>query len=283
MCYNPYQLKELHPYTGEPQHVPCGKCPECKARIISGWSFRLMQEERVSTAAYFVTLTYDTHAVPFAPSGYMTLNKADVQKFMKRLRKRSTGEKPLKYFAVGEYGTKGWRPHYHLILFNAQPADIVYAWSLDGKPIGNVHFGQVSEASVGYTLKYIMKEGRIPLHRNDDRVPEFRIMSKGLGLSYISMEIIKWHHADLLNRMYLPLKDGKKIAMPRYYKDWIYLDPFERQSIADHLVKETQLRQEEFLAAMHARYGEHATSIIRQNQVAASKKIQADAAKRKDL
>ena len=34
--------------------------------------------------------------------------------------------------------------------------------------------------------------------------------------------MIKWHKNDLTNRMYVPIKDGKKIAMPRYYKEKIY-------------------------------------------------------------
>lgn len=42
-----------------------------------------------------------------------------------------------------------------------------------------------------------------------------------------------WHHADELNRMYLNLKDGKKAAMPRYYKEKIY-DYWQRQRIANH-------------------------------------------------
>jgi len=33
-----------------------------------------------------------------------------------------------------------------------------------------------------------------------------------------------WHIADHENRMYCNLTDGKKIAMPRYYKQKIYTD-----------------------------------------------------------
>lgn len=37
-------------------------------------------------------------------------------------------------------------------------------------------------------------------------------------------KIVEWHKADLDNRMYLPIEDGKKIAMPRYYKLKLYSD-----------------------------------------------------------
>lgn len=188
-CYNPYQLKELHPHTGELQFVPCGKCPPCRKRIASAWSIRLVEHGKEYPDSQFVTLTYDNAHVPISPARYMTLNKADVQNFMKRLRKRTPLR--LSYFAVGEYGGKTLRPHYHLIMYNAQPDDIVKAWMLDGKPLGNVFFGTVQEASIGYCLKYMMKEGKIPMHRNDDRVPEFRLMSKDLA-STIS-PLIKSH------------------------------------------------------------------------------------------
>lgn len=43
--------------------------------------------------------------------------------------------------------------------------------------------------------------------------------------------MVKWHNADPLNRMYLNVGDGKKAAMPRYYKDRIY-DRDTRSEIA---------------------------------------------------
>lgn len=185
-CYNPYKLKDPHPHTGEDQFVPCGKCPECTKRAISGWSFRLMKEEQNADSAHFVTLTYDNDHVPLSRSGFMTLVKKDVQNFLKRLRfiqGATAGEQQrIKYFAVGEYGSQGMRPHYHLILFNAEPTYVVQAWALDDKPLGNVFFGHdCREAAVGYCLKYMHKPKQVPKHRNDDRVPEFRLMSKALG------------------------------------------------------------------------------------------------------
>lgn len=38
----------------------------------------------------------------------------------------------------------------------------------------------------------------------------------------MSDAVVKWHRADLDNRMYCVIEDGKKIAMPRYYKDKLY-------------------------------------------------------------
>lgn len=199
---------------------PCGKCPPCIRRRVSGWAFRLNKQSEQSNSAHFVTLTYNDEHITKTKSGLDTLVKADLQKFFKRLRKL-TKEK-ISYYAVGEYGTDGQRPHYHIILFNANPKIVENAWNINDVSIGNIHFGDVGEASVGYTLKYISKEKKIPMFQGDDRQKEFALMSKGLGKGYLTEQMVKWHKRNIENRVYLPLKDGKKAAMPRYYKDKLY-------------------------------------------------------------
>lgn len=238
-------------------NLPCGKCYECKARRVSNWSYRLLRECDVSTSAYFVTLTYNVDSVSLTQKKWMTLVKADVQKFMKRLRKQSKGAKPLKYYLCGEYGGKFYRPHYHIILFNATLKSLAGEFTkaiergiiaLDGKtPIkcpswkhGTITLGQVTEASVGYTLKYISKPKRIPLHKNDDRLPEFSLMSKGLGKHYIA-EMRKWHWSDLKDRMYVSLPGGKKASMPRYYRDKIYTE--EQKKVINAHIAEKMLKE----------------------------------------
>lgn len=235
--------------------VPCGNCPPCKKRRVDSWVFRLMQEEKVSSSAYFVTLTYNTENVPLTPRGWMTLNKGydivekvdkktgeivkkkkdrcDFTKYMKRLRKLCGGN-TLKYYAVGEYGTDNQRPHWHAIIFNVPRETLLFdAWHLDGKQLGQVHVGQVSGDSIAYCCKYLDKEQTRLFGVNrqgykfyfpksvDDRVPEFSLMSKGLGANYVTESIKKYHLADQ-SRLYLTVDGGFKIAMPRYYKDLIF-------------------------------------------------------------
>jgi hypothetical protein len=234
-CITPFQVRDK--ITNQWMALPCGKCPNCMKRRTSGWSFRLMKEGERSETALFVTLTYNGYYLPFTKNGFRTLDKRDLQLFMKRLRKLS-GRK-IKYYACGEYGSVKDRPHYHLILFNADPEKVEKAWSFyktgGGRmPIGNIFIGEVNEASIGYTLKYMQKPGKIPKHQNDDRVKEFSLMSKGLGANYITDNMVNWHKNDLLNRMYVPMLDGKKIAMPRYYKDKMYSDT-QKLLINNHL------------------------------------------------
>lgn len=240
MCLKAMIVKNK--YTDELVQVPCGRCSLCIARRISGWSFRLMQQEKISNSAHFITLTYDTKTVPITDRGYMSITKRDLQLYFKRLRKlqdkQSTGEGggKISYFAVGEYGSRTMRPHYHAIVFNASTYNLELAWSLDGKKIGNIHFGEVSGASIGYCMKYMHKAKRIPMHKNDDRQSEFGLMSKGLGKNYISDEMKKWHLAND-ERMFVNLEDGRKISMCRYYKEKIYSDEQRKRCASKALEK----------------------------------------------
>lgn len=229
MCYKPFCKKS----TGE--YFPCGKCPKCRKRRVSSWSFRLMQEEKVSTSAHFITLTYDTRHVPITSVGTLSLRKKDLTNFFKRLRKahppleESPTARSVKYYAVGEYGGKTERPHYHVILFNAEVELIQPAWDL-----GHVYYGSVSPASVGYTLKYIQKNRKqaVGVAATDPRIREYAVMSKGLGISYLSESNANWHVDALYERMYCTLLNGVKIAMPRYYKEKLYLD-IERRALTE--------------------------------------------------
>jgi hypothetical protein len=233
-CDTPFHVKNpRYPiYSNDRQvPVPCGKCPACLSRRTSVWTFRLKQHAKNANTSYFVTLTYDTRFVPITKCGYLTLEKRDVQLYFKRLRKaHPENHEPIKYYLAGEYGSKTFRPHYHIILFNADIELIHKAWEK-----GEVHIGELTEASAAYTAKYINKGKIIPMHKNDDRIPEFSLMSKKLGLNYLSEKIINYHRADI-ERNYLTLEDGKKISLPRYFREKIWTEG-ERRKQADILAQ----------------------------------------------
>lgn len=67
--------------------------------------------------------------------------------------------------------------------------------------------------------------------------------------------MIKWHKSKLLERMYINIEGGKKIAMPRYFKDKIYSDR-ERADIAIHAKNESFFRDQEFEQEMLDKYGD---------------------------
>lgn len=216
-------------------NVPCGKCPQCLILRTNSWQFRLLQHEKISTSAHFVTLTYGTNDQPgfnLTPNGLNTLVKRDLQLYFKRLRgsyvTKFVNEKTnrinkdystvpaIKYFACGEYGSRRQRPHYHAIIFNADESQIREAW-----PHGFVHIGTVTLASISYTLKYMHKGRIIPEHATDDRLPEFQCTSKGLGENYVNSQTIRYHHQNI-ERNFVTFPGGVKAPMPRYYKQKIY-------------------------------------------------------------
>lgn len=200
-----------------------------------------MTEAKISESALFVTLTYNNDNIELTKNGFMTLNKRHVQLFFKKLRKNhekrnklelfnSMYQLPIKYYTVGEYGTKTQRPHYHAIIFNSSFEDVEKCWTH-----GDIYIGKLTPASAGYTLKYISKDKTIGKHSRDDREIEFSLMSKRLGVNYLTKNIKRWHKANLYERYYVPIEDGKKIAMPRYYKEKLYTK-LERALIGKSLI-----------------------------------------------
>lgn len=223
-CLFPYYIDNpAYPHSSADRQipVPCGRCPNCLKRRVSQWSFRLMHELRCHSSAHFVTLTYDPDHITVTDNGFMTLVKSDYQKFVKRLRKAHCVSDPLhriKYYAAGEYGSDNHRPHYHAIIFGSTECFINESWDL-----GYVHIGTVSEASVAYTLKYISKGRVVPSHKRDDRCPEFSLMSKGMGLNFITPAIKAYYQMHPL-QCFVVNASGFRISMPRYYKERIFDD-----------------------------------------------------------
>lgn len=204
--------------------VPCGKCPPCYLARQKQWFVRLHNELKISETANFVTLTFD---VPQrTKNGLLTAEKLPLQNFLKRLRKREIGNNSIKYYACSEYGEKSHRPHYHLIIFNVKSElNIARAWTLyddekNNYKSGLYHIGKVEEASINYVTGYIGKRIGIPFTDDDDRTPEFSLMSKNLGMYYVDKA--KNFH-NVTEQSYTVI-NGIKYTLPRYYKNLIFPD-----------------------------------------------------------
>lgn len=189
--------------------VPCGRCAFCCATRRSDWATRLEYEARLHLSKKFITLTYaDPHLT--WKHGKSQLVKSDVQKWFKRVRKLGYS---IRYYAVGEYGSTTFRPHYHVLLFGDVPDDVIRSsWQF-----GQVHIGTVTQASVNYCLGYMVNGKAWQMQHY--RVRPFALMSKGLGKNYLSKEMIAWHKS---NRKNYVLVDGVKRHLPRYYKIKIF-------------------------------------------------------------
>lgn len=252
MCFRPIEISSRKKGAEFSQKVtvPCGWCVDCLNAKASSWAIRISEEEKVSSNAYFLTLTYNDETIPnvnadteeivrgaqYKKGFYRTLDKKDLQKFFKRYRRaldrkykygldEETGEivpvakkHQIRYYAVGEYGGRTKRPHYHAIVFNVDVELLLKSWSIKKKPIGQTKAGKVEQGSIRYCTSYIMEKWK---YKKRIQNPPFSIMSKGIGKNYIDM--MKDYHNQGLEDSYM-LPGGVKLPIPRYFKDKIFSD-----------------------------------------------------------
>lgn len=204
---------------GRRQSVPCGKCYECLRAKQQEWCFRLDQELKASYVSYFVTLTYEDDNLIFADDE-PCLYKRHLQLHFKKIRKECE-PKTIKYYAVGEYGDHGCRPHYHYLIFYRGSHDKYYIFDLIKKS-WQYGFSKVLpvDGAQGYVTKYIMK-----FDKREHLVKPFSLISHGLGIDYLSKRVIKYHRDGLISYAVKP--GGFRVALPRYYRDKIFT-PLDR-------------------------------------------------------
>lgn len=153
-----------------------------------------MLESYCHPATWFVTLTYDQEHVPADGS----VDPRHLVLFLKRLRKR-LGVGSLRYFGVGEYGGRTFRPHYHLTIFGPDRADLADEWL--GKKL--VRKGLVSECwgmgftvvkpaevdMIAYVANYTLKKmTKATDPRLGGRHPEFVRMSRRPGIGGLATD-----------------------------------------------------------------------------------------------
>ena len=159
-------------------------------------------------------MTYDDAHLPYTDD-QPCLVKRELQLHFKSLRKRLE-PRSCKYFAVGEYGEAGARPHYHYLLFYKGQKDRFDLLKLI-KECWDKGFSKVLPVSgaQGYVTKYVLK-----LEKRDFIVKPFSMISNGLGISYLSDSMKVFHKTNLQNFAIKP--GGYKTTLPRYYKDKIF-------------------------------------------------------------
>lgn len=149
----------------------CGQCMPCRINRSRSWIGRMLLESMGHPASCFITLTFNEERKP--KDG--CLSKRPLQLFMKKLRAR-VAPRRLRFYGVGEYGEKSWRPHYHVLVFGLSLKEvetIKACWSR-----GFVHVGEVSAQSIAYVTGYMQKNMKKKTDpRLDGRTPEFCVMS----------------------------------------------------------------------------------------------------------
>jgi len=229
-CFTPITLQKTKVL------APCGRCYACLRNKQREWFVRLTEEAKVAKNCFFVTLTYDNEHLPIDKDGNSYVCKKDVMYFRKRLYKNMGSPSDFRYYIASEYGPKTMRPHYHAILFNVSETDIIKlhaivrkSWSKQ-KQVGSkardyfchsrgITIDEVNNNRIGYVTGYVMES------KKDLQCGKkvFSLKSKGLGKSYLhSKSRVAWHKENILEHNYYPLPDGKKMALPEYYRNKIY-------------------------------------------------------------
>lgn len=245
--------------------IPCGKCIGCRSDQAREWSNRLIMEMKYHDSAYFITLTYSEeflNRVNYVDNmtGELkndrgTLDKRDVQLFVKRLRKHRP-EDSIRYYICGEYGPQTDRPHYHGILFGLHLQD----WVLE--PSGRSETGQqyytcreleriwgngfvsiepANEFTCKYVCQYVTKKiGAKPnaVYEAKGQVPPFALQSRrpGLGRQYyeeFGNELMQ------TEATFIPTSNGSvRLTPPRYFRKLYKEDePEKAEKIAEkHLI-----------------------------------------------
>ena len=179
--------------------------------------------------SWFITLTYNDENLPYAHN----LNRSDLQKFIKRMRKKH-GQ--FRYFCCGEYGDKTQRPHYHIIIFGLEIDDL-FKWKKTQDGIyyisqsiaktwgnGNIIIAPVSHKTCAYVARYSLKKltGKL---KNTKKAScynetglilhdEFAGMSLKPGIGYKHYD--KYKH-DMFKHGYVRTND-RDHPIPKFYR-----------------------------------------------------------------
>jgi len=180
----------------------------------------------------FITLTYSDEKLPED----FSVSLREWQLFAKRLRKKLVTK--IRHFAVGEYGDKSFRPHYHALIFgydfNADRQ--LYRVTPDGplwtSPMlteiwgkGHCTLGQVNYKTANYCTQYLFdtRGGEqaanryVRQHPVTSQIvvckPEFGAKSNQPGLGSTWFEKFK---DDCFPSDFL-IVEGRHVNVPRYY------------------------------------------------------------------
>lgn len=214
MCKNPY-MQGVLPFG-------CGQCMPCRINRRRLWAHRIVLESLKHASSSFVTLTYAPEHLP--PDG--SLVPRDPQLFLKRLR-RAVEPLRIRFYLVGEYGERGFRPHYHACIFGlgAESAELIAScWAL-----GHCHVGSLTYESAQYCAGYVTKKMTFADDpRLAGRHPEFARMSLRPGIGAPAMEeLSEFLTTDLGSRLIAASGDvpatlkhgGKEQPLGRYLRE----------------------------------------------------------------
>lgn len=196
---------------------------------------RCTHEAQLHKQNCFITLTYNDENLP----EFGSLNKTDLQKFFKRLRKTAGS---FRYYACGEYGERTQRAHYHACLFGIDFQDKIHFRTIKGNHLytsetlkeiwglGNTSVGSLTMQSAAYTASYVMQrtlgKGCPRFVRHDTETSELIPLQQPYAVMSLRAAIgrtwIEKYHRDIYGGDKDSIQLQTKKLRPAKYYDKIY-------------------------------------------------------------
>jgi hypothetical protein len=247
--YRSPKFPKRPPGAGDPLKMPCQDCEACFLEQARQRAVRCSHEMKSNDGVgSFLTLTYRKESLP--PGGQLVYSHPE--KFVKRLRRaicemdhcygsRFDWKKlrmrrgcrglcrKIRTFGCAEYGDRGLRPHYHILIFGFDFPDATYwrggsehgsghvayrskmleeTWTYGHSEIGTLTF-----ESASYVARYVQKKKfkkRIP-----EDFPKERSVCisrrPGIGRTFFEKHYHDWYAIDAV------VVNGRKQGIPRYY------------------------------------------------------------------
>lgn len=222
--------------------IKCGECMECRKQNASQWKSRLKEDIRHNTNAKWVTLTFSNESIKKLYEKYEDINTLKgydvdnaiatkaVRLFLERWRKKYGVS--LRHWFVTELGHNGTENiHMHGFIWTDEPMETVekiwsYGFMWKGKKWKGAIINYVSEKTINYTVKYVMK--RDELHKGFKSIV---LTSAGIGKGYTERADVKRHTykgAETI-RTY-KAKNGTENTIPIYWRNKIWSEA-EREKL----------------------------------------------------
>ena len=223
-----------HPIVVRGVIFPCGHCMPCRINRREEWTTRIVHECEYASSSCFVTLTYSPLHAPIYedPDGNLSYvpSKSDVQEFIHKLRKKAGNG--VRYYIGSERGPTTNRPHYHGIIWNLPQECMAKDFLESVWSKGFVTVSEVTRQRAAYVAKYHVE-------REDFRgkpFPDFSLMSRrpGIGNRFI-MDNIESIGGNELSYTY---RQGKKVPLPRYYRNKAYSEETRERKFSEYLAKQ---------------------------------------------
>ncbi|AXH78006.1 MAG: replication initiator protein [Microviridae sp.] len=236
--------------------LPCGKCLSCRLEYSRQWAIRCMHEASLHENNSFITLTYDdahlgdnrliySHFQTFIKDlrdkifrdyikqhfgeGFWSSLSPDQKKQFRKDHKNELDRLKISVFVTGEYGDKSQRMHWHALIFNWRPTDLVYKYSNDRGdksytsltltelwPHGNSELGQITFESAAYCARYAAKK----LYHGRDQDHDLHPVSRKSSHSAIGKKFLEFYWRSIFSVGKI-IHEGNTSPIPRYYEKWL--------------------------------------------------------------